>query len=193
STCTYRVVRRRRCSSSPACSRCSSDEPNRRSLAAERRLTPSMTRRDRARQPFYGPDLAFIHDAGFGAVAAAAARRLERHLATHRLPDGALVDLGCGSGTLAAALAKLGRPIVGIDASPAMVALARQAAPGARFEVGSVYGAAIPEAAVVTAVGETFNYVLPGSRAPSLEPIFRRVARALLPGGLFLLDLVTGP
>lgn len=37
------------------------------------------------------------------------------------LPDGPVVDLGCGSGAAGAALAALGRPVIGIDASPAML------------------------------------------------------------------------
>jgi len=38
------------------------------------------------------------------------------------LPDGPVVDLGCGNGAAGPALARLGRPVTGIDASPAMLA-----------------------------------------------------------------------
>jgi len=41
------------------------------------------------------------------------------------LPDGHVVDLGCGSGAAAGALAGFGRPVTGIDASPAMLAEAQ--------------------------------------------------------------------
>lgn len=41
------------------------------------------------------------------------------------LPEGPVVDLGCGSGSAAAVLAGFGRPVTGIDASPAMLAEAR--------------------------------------------------------------------
>ncbi|MCD1625939.1 methyltransferase domain-containing protein [Seohaeicola saemankumensis] len=41
------------------------------------------------------------------------------------LPDGPVVDLGCGSGSAAAVLAGFGRPVTGVDASPAMLAEAR--------------------------------------------------------------------
>lgn len=43
------------------------------------------------------------------------------------LPEGAIVDLGCGSGSVGAALAHRfpGQPIEGVDASPAMLAKAR--------------------------------------------------------------------
>lgn len=41
------------------------------------------------------------------------------------LPPGPVIDLGCGNGAAAAALATFGRPVTGIDSSPAMLAEAR--------------------------------------------------------------------
>lgn len=41
------------------------------------------------------------------------------------LPDGPVVDLGCGSGAVGPALARLGRHLIGIDSSPAMLQEAR--------------------------------------------------------------------
>jgi len=38
------------------------------------------------------------------------------------LPDGPVVDLGCGTGVMAPALARLGRPLIGVDNSAEMVA-----------------------------------------------------------------------
>ena len=40
-------------------------------------------------------------------------------------PQGPIVDLGCGNGAAAAALALMGRHLIGVDASPAMLAEAR--------------------------------------------------------------------
>lgn len=37
------------------------------------------------------------------------------------LPDGPVIDLGCGSGAAGPALAALGRPLIGLDSSPAML------------------------------------------------------------------------
>lgn len=37
------------------------------------------------------------------------------------LPDGPVIDLGCGSGAAGEALAALGRDVIGVDASPAML------------------------------------------------------------------------
>jgi 2-polyprenyl-6-hydroxyphenyl methylase/3-demethylubiquinone-9 3-methyltransferase len=50
-----------------------------------------------------------------------------------------LVDLGCGNGFVTAKLAELGHDVMGFDASPDGIELARKAHPELRFEVASVY------------------------------------------------------
>ncbi|HEX6402644.1 MAG TPA: class I SAM-dependent methyltransferase [Pseudonocardiaceae bacterium] len=47
-------------------------------------------------------------------------------------------DLGCGSGRVTAHLRPLGLSAFGVDLSSAMVALARRAYPGLRFDQGSI-------------------------------------------------------
>jgi SAM-dependent methyltransferase len=49
-----------------------------------------------------------------------------------------IVDVGCGTGHHSLALAEAGFDVVGIDASPDMVAVARKVAPGVRFEVADL-------------------------------------------------------
>jgi SAM-dependent methyltransferase len=95
------------------------------------------------------------------------------------------VDLGCGSGLWAERLVRAGYRVVGIDASPAMVALARRRVPKAVFRRTTVARAALPPCQAVTAFGEVLNY----APAPSLASIVARVRRALQPGGLFLFDV----
>lgn len=51
---------------------------------------------------------------------------------------GPVADVGCGPGTITARLHELGVDAFGIDLSPAMIELAREAHPGLRFEVGSM-------------------------------------------------------
>lgn len=51
-------------------------------------------------------------------------------------PGEKCLDLGCGNGTLTAELAACGLDASGVDASPEMVALARERHPELRFEVG---------------------------------------------------------
>jgi trans-aconitate 2-methyltransferase len=56
------------------------------------------------------------------------------------LPSGDVVDLGCGAGDAAAALAKLGRPLIGVDRSKAMLAEARKLTIYDRFEEADIGG-----------------------------------------------------
>ncbi|PYQ27227.1 MAG: class I SAM-dependent methyltransferase [Acidobacteria bacterium] len=102
---------------------------------------------------WYGDDLAWIHHAGFSEFAESAAPWLIRNL-----PRGLIVDVGCGSGVLARELTRAGFDVLGIDASPSMVALARKTAPKARFEVGAFADITLPPCSAVIAVGEVFNY-----------------------------------
>lgn len=50
-----------------------------------------------------------------------------------------ILDLGCGNGTLAAALHQQGYEVVALDASADGINLARQQYPGIRFETCSIY------------------------------------------------------
>ena len=119
----------------------------------------------------YREDLAWIHHAGFSEFAESAAPGI---LTLLRGRDGLVVDIGCGSGILARELTRAGFDVVGIDASPAMIALARETAPQARFLVAFFDSVELPRCAAITAVGEVLNYgTLVGVRA-----FFRHAARA---------------
>ncbi|HEU0212930.1 MAG TPA: class I SAM-dependent methyltransferase [Jiangellaceae bacterium] len=52
-------------------------------------------------------------------------------------PTGPVGDVGCGPGHVSAHLTTLGLDVVGIDAAPGMIATARRAHPGLRFELGT--------------------------------------------------------
>lgn len=54
-------------------------------------------------------------------------------------PGTALLDLGCGPGTFAAAAVARGARVVGVDADPSAVAVATVAVPEARFGVGDAH------------------------------------------------------
>ncbi len=132
----------------------------------------------------YGPELAFAHDAGFTAVAEAAARELVD------LRAGRLVDLGCGGGTFCEAMADRGWSVTGFDVSPDMIALAnKRRVAGASFHVADVAQCDIPPADVVTAIGEVLCYACADDAALTL--LFQRVRAALPVGGTFLFDLAT--
>jgi SAM-dependent methyltransferase len=141
----------------------------------------------------YRADLAYIHDAGFGGMARAAGPVLVAALRRGGFPAGLVVDLGCGSGVVSRAVAEAGYDVLGIDISPAMIALARAHLPGGTFRVASVLSTEIPHCIAVAAVGEVFNYLFDSENcAASFSQLLRRIHSALAPGGLLLFD-VAGP
>jgi len=156
----------------------------------------------------YSTDLAYIHDAGFGDFAARAAPEVIRILRRHGIRPRAerfrgttgsgrarrVVEVGCGSGTLARHLVDAGYDVVGLDISPAMIRLAREKVPEATFRVASLTKARMPRCDAVVAIGEVVTYV-PASGGgtgvpPALRKFFSRVHEALEPGGLFIFDFI---
>jgi SAM-dependent methyltransferase len=138
----------------------------------------------------YGDDLAFIHDAGYGDLARAAAGATIDLLrrAGHR--RGRVVELGCGSGVFARALLDAGYDVTGFDISEAMIATARRRAPEADLHVGSFLDADIPRCVAVAAIGEVFSYRFdPNLDADPLGALFARIHAALEPRGLLMFDV----
>jgi SAM-dependent methyltransferase len=75
--------------------------------------------------------------------------------------------------------------VLGIDASPAMIELARITAPAARFEVATFDRATLPRCSAIIAMGEVLNYgTLDGVRT-----FIARAAEALRDGGMLLFDV----
>lgn len=141
----------------------------------------------------YGDDLAFIHDAGFGKYAENAAPVVLDALRKQGFAQGLVIDLGCGSGILARELTDAGYDVLGIDFSPAMIALASKDAPQAEFRVDSLLTAELPACVAVTAIGECVNYLFDArNNDAALKKLLRRIHRALSPGGVLLFD-IAGP
>src|SRR2546428_5340516 len=139
----------------------------------------------------YRSDLAYVHDAGFGEFARRAAPGILRRLERAGVAEGLVVDVGCGSGILAEALIEAGYEVIGVDQSEAMLRLARQRAPGARFVRSSFLDLELPGCSAVTAVGECFSYGFDsrvGRR--SVKRFFTKIHRALPAGGLLIFDVV---
>lgn len=130
----------------------------------------------------YREDLAWIHHAGFSAFIEAAAPGL---LARIGPPPGLVVDVGCGSGIWARTLLNAGFDVLGIDASPAMIALARGNAPRATFVRGSFDSIAIPPCLAITAIGEVLNY-------GSLDGVRSFIANAADATRLLIFDIAEG-
>ena len=140
---------------------------------------------------FYNPDLAYIHNAGFGDFAREAGRHILSVLQERGILSGHTIDLGCGSGIWARMLVDAGYTVHGIDLSPAMIDLARTAVPEATFEASSVFDVEIPSCDVVTSLGECLNYLFDNRNTRTrLATLFRRVFDALTPGGLLIFDVI---
>jgi SAM-dependent methyltransferase len=138
-------------------------------------------------EPYYRPDLALVHHRGFGFHADGCAPALLELLAPVRARGGVVLEIGCGSGLLTRHLVDAGHRVVATDASPAMLALARETAPGAeRLEQLTLPGDPVPDVDAVVGVGHALNYL------PTVEDVERALvalARALRPDGMLVLDL----
>jgi SAM-dependent methyltransferase len=106
----------------------------------------------------YRNDLAYIHHAGFSEFAESAAPGLLEMLWQRGVRDGRIVEVGCGSGILARELTRAGFDVLGFDASPSMIGLARVTAPRARFAIGAFDAIEIPPCNALVAMGEVLNY-----------------------------------
>ncbi|HEX4829880.1 MAG TPA: class I SAM-dependent methyltransferase [Trebonia sp.] len=95
-----------------------------------------------------------------------------------------VADLGCGPGHVTAYLHELGLAAFGVDASPAMIKLARQAYPGLRFDVGSMAALDIPDGMLGGVLSRWSIIHAPPRELPVILAEFHRV---LAPGGHLLL------
>ena len=137
--------------------------------------------------PYYRHDLALVHHLGFGFHADAVAPGILRLLEPVRDRDGLVVELGCGSGLLTRYLVDAGHRVIATDASPAMLALARDTIPGAQgFAELVLPDDPIPACDAVVSVGHPFSY-LPDEE--SIDRAFIAAAEALLPGGVLAVDI----
>jgi len=118
---------------------------------------------------------------------------LERRLRKSPIPVETVLDLGCGTGTVACLLARKGYEVIAADGSEEM--LTQAAAKAAGLERPPLFlhqdmarlRLARPVDAVVSTL-DSLNYL---TRERDLRETFRHVRRWLKPGGLFLFDVNT--
>ncbi len=97
---------------------------------------------------------------------------------------GAVAELGCGPGWVAAHLRDLGLDVFGVDLSPVMVGLAREAYPDLRFEVGAMDALDLSDGEL-RGIASWYSVIhTPPEDLPRYLAEFRRV---LAPGGHLLL------
>lgn len=116
---------------------------------------------------------------------------IEQLLLSH-LPEGArLLDLCCGTGQLAGVLADQGFRVTGLDASDAMLAIARENAPQVEFILGDARQFSLPASFHgILSTFDSLNHLL---TLEELTAAFLNVQAALLEGGRFLFDLNMEP
>jgi len=78
-----------------------------------------------------------------------------------RFAPPSVLDAGCGTGRVAAELARRGIDVLGIDRDPSMIATARDRAPGVAFQVVD---------ATEADLGRTFALVLMAGNVPLFTP-----------------------
>jgi trans-aconitate methyltransferase len=98
-------------------------------------------------------------------------------------PGELVLDLGCGSGELTQRIAQLGATVVGLDASPEMVALARQQFPELAFRVADASTFDFPEQFDAVFSNATLHWI------PAATAVAQRIYQHLRPGGRFVAEL----
>ena len=97
-------------------------------------------------------------------------------------PGERVLDLGAGTGHLTAAIAAAGATVVGIDASPEMVAAARRQHPGLEFFEGDARSFPRPGPFDAVFSNATLHWI------PDATAVARNVAAHLRPGGRFVAE-----
>ena len=98
-------------------------------------------------------------------------------------PGERILDLGCGTGHLTAEIAGRGAHVVGLDASPSMIAQARQNFPKVKFMLADARDAAFDQPFDAVFSNAALHWM---KGAPA---VIAAVARALKPGGRFVFEM----
>jgi len=102
---------------------------------------------------------------------------------------GRLLDLGCGTGNATAPMVARGLEVVGVDASDAMLAVARRKLPEVRFHRADVRRLRLRgRFELAYSVFDALNNLLDPAGFAAMA---RRVWQLLMPGGLFIFDMNT--
>jgi SAM-dependent methyltransferase len=126
----------------------------------------------------------------------AEARYVQSLLRRHGVSDGAILELGCGTGKHAEQLGRLGFSIHGLDSSPSMVERARKRTPSdlesrLQFDVGDARSTRLNR--TFDAAISLFHVASYQTRNEDLAGMFATAATHLKTGGIFVFDFWYGP
>ena len=99
------------------------------------------------------------------------------------LPNGVALDAACGTGRHASTLASLGHAVIGVDATEAMLAVARRKVPSADFRQGKLERLPVDDGTI-----DVVTCSLALTHVDRLDPVVREFARVLRPGGVAILS-----
>lgn len=135
----------------------------------------------------YGDGFADVYDEWYGEITDAAATTA--FLAT-RAVDGPVLELGIGSGRLAAPMQEAGLSVIGVDASDAMLARCQLQHPSITTVRADLAHLPVrgPLGGALCAFNTLFN--LPSEAAQ--QALFNTVASALSPGAPLVIEAITG-
>ena len=113
---------------------------------------------------------------------------VERVVAVAGPPPRTVLDIGCGPGDLAGALARRGYAVTGVDLDAGMIAAARRDYPAARFHV--LDARRVGELSGLFQAAVCVGNVLPHVPATDLPDLLAGLSRLLVPGGAWLVQTV---
>ena len=105
------------------------------------------------------------------------------HAMLDGLPGDRALDAACGTGRHAGHLHGAGFATIGVDATPAMLDVARASYPDVDFREGRLEQLPVDDASV-----DVVTSALALCHAPDLMPVFREFARVLRPGGTLIVS-----
>jgi trans-aconitate methyltransferase len=120
------------------------------------------------------------YDRDFAFVAAYGAELLD-WLAVD--PDETVVDLGCGTGELAARIAESGATVIGIDSDPEMIEAARERLPDAELRVADAHDFTVDVPVDAVFSNAALHWM------PAAVEVLGCVSDALRPGGRFVAEM----
>ncbi len=98
-------------------------------------------------------------------------------------PRGRALDAACGTGRLVLLLATMGYDVIGVDASEAMLDIARGKTPSADLRLGQLDDLPLPDAAI-----DLVTCCLALTHVADLAPVMTEFSRVLRPGGQVILS-----